>query len=298
MPTPPPMVTADQVTDYARYLANERHLLPRTIQGYEAEIASLVERQVPLERTALAAWISTGDRGEPLAPNTRNRRLVILRGFLKYLLSQGSIIEDPSVGIERGRVPRDNRSALGVAELRRVLAVLRQEPITWRRLRDEALFIVLFQTGLRVAELRSLDLAQVDTTSRVLRSAERKGGGRVDVPLNAEAFEALTSWLACRPPTQGEDAVFIGGIHLARLTVRSIQKGLAQLGKRAGLRVPLHPHVLRHAHATALLRERTPTEVIRQSLNHASLATTQRYLHSDQDLLREALDRLPRLDGQ
>ncbi len=62
------------------------------------------------------------------------------------------------------------------------------------------------------------------------------------------------------------------------------------------LRVPLHPHALRHAHATALLRQGSSTEIIRQSLSHSSIQTTQRYLHGDMDLLRTALEQLSPLD--
>ena len=76
-------------------------------------------------------------------------------------------------------------------------------------------------------------------------------------------------------------------------SVRSIQKRLHDLGVRAGLRVPLHPHLLRHAHATGLLRHGVDLAVVQDSMNHRSLTTTAVYLHGDRTLLRGAIGRLP-----
>lgn len=284
----------NHVSDYLRHLELERHRAPSTLRGYREELARLVNHRIPLKRQALARWVATGDAGQPLAPNTRNRRLVILRGFAAYLVHQKLLPEDPSAGIERARVPRDNKGALSTADLERLHETLMTKKPSWRRTRDEAIFLMLFQVGLRVSELHALNLDQVDLANGTLRSAVRKGGGSVDAQLNPTAVAMLSDWIAIRPSTS-DSAVFVGGPTRARLGVRSIQKRLAELGRASGLRVPLHPHALRHAHATALYREGADIVVIGQSLNHASIQTTRRYIHTDEATLRAALATLPPL---
>ena len=89
--------------------------------------------------------------------------------------------------------------------------------------------------------------------------------------------------------------MFVGGVHRRRLSVRSVQKRLQALGRAVGPKTPLHPHDLRHAHATSLYQAGIDIRVAGQSLNHASIRTTQRYVHTDVATLRAALDKLPRL---
>ena len=284
--------TIDHVQSYVRYLRDDLQRAPSTVDGYGEELLLLVGRHIPLEHDALAAHLARLPDGRPVAPTTRNRRLAILRGFIRHLRDQQVLDHDPLQGVKRVKVPRARRLTYGADVLRTVVATLRTEAVSDRRTRDEAVLLLLFHTGLRVTELEQLQVIQVDLREHVLRRVRRKGGSATDIPLNAEVFAALDAWLAVRPTTT--DWLF-GQANGRRLGVRAIQKRLARLGVQAGLGRPLHPHALRHAHAMELLRGGTPTEVIRESLNHQSLATTQAYIHADEQLLREALDQLPPL---
>ncbi|MFA6958386.1 MAG: tyrosine-type recombinase/integrase [Thermoanaerobaculia bacterium] len=287
------MPTVHQVEAFARHLSVERHRAVSTVRGYRAELLELVRRAVPLERNALGEWVQNGRNGL-LAVNTRNRRLVVLRLFVQFLVESGELAADPTGGLVRARLPRSTRVAFTVDELRRAVIAARSETVPWRATRDEAVIRLLFATGLRINELRGLDLDQVDLPARLLRSVLRKGAVVTDVPLNDDGATALGAWIAVRPTTSST-ALFTSGKDGDRLTIRTYQKRLAELGEAAGLSQRLHPHALRHAHATGLLRVGTSTALIQQSLSHASIATTQRYLHSDLDLLRAALVRLPGL---
>lgn len=286
--------TADHVTSFLHHLEHERHHAAASIVRHRQELLQLVRREVPLEPEALARFVTTREDGTPLAPTSRNRRRSLVRAFVAFLVRQGLLDGDPSAGIGRARVPIEFRAALGVPDLDVLLAAVRKGRRTWRRARNEAILLVLFQTGLRLHELVSLNLEQVDLVSAFLLDVRRKGGAAVDVPLNVQARTALASWLAVRPGT-AEVAVFVGGPRVRRLSTRGVQKVLADLGARAGQRRRVHPHALRHAHATALLRAGVSTELIRQSLSHSSIRTTQRYLHGDAELLRAALARMPEL---
>ncbi len=289
------MPTESHLGAYLRHLENHRRLASTSIDGYRQELTRLVKLRVPFETEPLAVHITRRIDGGLRGPAARNRLLVIIRGFSRFLVVKGVLPTDPTASIERARVPRTIKIALDVDSLDRVLGLIRSRPATWRRTRDEVIIQVFFYTGLRVSELRSLNLDQVDLERRTLRATHRKGGSLVDVPLNDKSAAALSRWLADRP-SSSDQAVFIGTRTLRRLSVRSIQKTLKKLGDEAG--VPLHPHALRHAHATALLRVGVSVEVIRQSLHHSSLQTTQRYLHSDDHLLRTALAKMPPLCGR
>ncbi|MCK6565113.1 MAG: tyrosine-type recombinase/integrase [Dehalococcoidia bacterium] len=285
------MVTTRHLDAYLRHLADDLRRATSTIAGYEAELRLLLARQVALEPETIAAFITRTEDGELLAPTTRNRRLAIVRGFTRYLVAQGALATDPTASIARAKVPADREAALTVDELSQVVAVVVRSSTGALRIRDLSLVLLLFYTGLRVSELLRLDVDQVDLDAGLLRRATRKGGGATDVVLHPCAAEALRAWLQVRPSSGG--GLFPRGN--STLTVRAVQKRLRALGLAAGLGTRLHPHALRHAHATALLRCGISTELIRQSLNHTSLQTTQRYLHGDLGMVRAAIGQLPDL---
>lgn len=285
------MLSSAQLDAYLRHLADDLRRAPSTVAGYRAELRLLIDRGIAPEPEALAAFVTRTPGGALLAPTTRNRRLAIVRGFALHLVRAGVLPADPTAAIRRPRVPARTAAALGVDDIGSALAAAGREPDAARRARDRAIVLVLFYTGLRVTELLRLDLAQLDLPGGLLRRATRKGGGTTDVVLHPCASEALAAWLEGRGQAPS-GAVFPRG-NTGRLSVRAVQKRLAAIGAAAGISGRLHPHALRHAHATALLRAGTPTELIRQSLNHRSLQTTQRYLHGDLGMVRDAVGSLP-----
>lgn len=290
----PTTASEADIERYLQHLEEDRGLLPRTLSGYRQELVQLVRRNVPLSAEPLTQFVRTSAEGMVLLPTTRNHRLVILRGFLRWLVEHGRLSGDPSAAIRHARIPKKQRTALSVDELRRVVAAIREHPASWRRTRDETLVLLMFYSGLRVAEVLGLNVDQVDVLGRAIRDVRRKGGEVVDVPVSLASAELLEAWLAVRPPA-ASGALFCAGDG-KRLSARAVQKRLGALGVRACLSGRTNPHAFRHSHATALLRVGIPTEVIRQSLNHDSIETTARYLHGDEELLRAALERLPRVD--
>jgi site-specific recombinase XerD len=155
------------------------------------------------------------------------------------------------------------------------------------RTRDDAVLEVLYGSGLRVAELCGLDLADVDL-ERSRATVWGKGAKQRVVPLSDPAVAALARWIPNRgellgvasPPT----AVFLNQ-RGRRLTPRDVRR---ILDRRASS--PTHPHALRHTFATHLLDGGADLRAVQELLGHADLATTQRYTHVSRERLRAVYD--------
>ena len=279
------------IESYLRHLAEALGRSPTTVAGAREELGLLVKRGITIASAALTAHLTWLPDGRLLAPTTRNRRLAILRGFVRFLQAEGLIPEDPLVGVRRAKLPRRVREAIGARELHQVLVTLLAEPRRWHRTRDATLLLLHYYTGLRLTEVARLDIDQVDLAAGVLRRAVRKGGDITDTVLHPVLASQLAIWLRVRGES-GQRALFARRSS-GRLSPRSIQLRLHRMGERAGLAVRLHPHLLRHAHATGLLRSGVTTAVIQQSMNHRALATTELYLHGDLELVRAGVERLP-----
>lgn len=287
------MPTESQVLEYLRHLENECGLSKRTVEGRRYELLRLVESGVKLEAEALAEFVSRGRSGQALSPANRNHRLVVVRGFVRFLVDRGELMVDPTEKLKRARVPRSIKVALRHTDLRQALDALGKQPVGWRRARDEAMICLCYYTGLRVSEMQCLVLSQLDLDRGLIRGARRKGGGTTDVVLNSEAVGVMRRWQESRSTFAGE-ALFArtGG---EALSVRQIQKRFRRLGVEASLPLPLHPHGVRRTHGTELLSASGDIEATRLSLNHESIETTQLYISSDRAALRQALEQLPPL---
>ncbi|HUX83088.1 MAG TPA: tyrosine-type recombinase/integrase [Halothiobacillus sp.] len=148
--------------------------------------------------------------------------------------------------------------------------------------RDRCLFELIYSCGLRVAELVTLDLADVDLTEGIARVTGKREKTRL-VPVGSRAIERVRAWLPLRQTMlrdPAETALFVNR-HGGRLTTRSVQLRLDRLSAQLGLGQALHPHQLRHAFATHVLESSGDLRAVQEMLGHESLSTTQIYTHLD-----------------
>lgn len=215
------------------------------------------------------------------------RLLSGLRGFYRYLLREGLIAEDPTLQVELPQIGRPLPKSLSEADVEALLAAPDlDDPIG---LRDRAMLEVLYACGLRVTELVSLTLEQVNLRQGVLR-VFGKGSKERLVPLGEEAIlwieryqqEARGLLLGGRP----SDVLFpsLRGEQMTRQTFWHRIKHQAQV---AGISKPLSPHTLRHAFATHLLNHGADLRVVQMLLGHSDLSTTQIYTHIARARLQE-----------
>jgi integrase/recombinase XerC len=161
------------------------------------------------------------------------------------------------------------------------------------RLRDRALFEVLYGAGLRVSEAAALDLADLDRDryGALLVSVRRgKGGKSRTVPLGAKAQEAIDAWLPARAAiARDADALFVNKAG-QRLTARSMQRETSRWRIAAGVVEKATPHSLRHSFATHLLDGGVDLRSIQELMGHASLSSTQIYTKISLDHLTKVYD--------
>ncbi len=236
-----------------------------------------------IRRYKLALSRLTDANGAALKKSTINYHLIALRSFLRYLIRQENLDVLPPDRIELLKSDEVKINVLDDDQLARLLDQPQMQKI--QGLRDRAILELLFSAGLRVAELRSLNVAEINFKSGEISILGK--GKRVRVVFISKKAEwALKAYLARRadeyrplfirfkggPPSdhKGENL---------RLTARSIQKMVKLYARKAGLATEPTPHTLRHTFATDLLRAGADLRSVQEMLGHKNVATTQRYTH-------------------
>ena len=281
---------------YLDFLAAQRRLSPHTLSNYRRDLLRL--EQV-LAGRALAQVQAQDIRrcvaqlhAEGLSGRTLGRLLSAWRGFFAWLGEAALISCNPCLGIRPPKSPRRLPRALSVDESAALLTPAEDENEALGA-RDTAMFELFYSSGLRLSELAGLDLAVVES---VLVDGEVRVLGKRNklrlVPVGSPARAALAVWLNYRLQLAApeEEALFVNQ-QGRRLGVRSIQRRLAERGRRQGLAQHVHPHMLRHSFASHVLQSSGDLRAVQEMLGHASIASTQVYTHLDFQHLASVYDR-------
>jgi len=226
----------------------------------------------------------TGENGRGLSIATQAARLSVVRSFFRHLVKSDVLLYDPSSGLElpkrKGILPR---SILSKQEMARLLSA--PDATTSLGLRDRTMIEVLYSTGIRNAELRALQLYDLDLDRGLLRVNEGKNAKDRVVPLGEAACTWLREYLTeARPKllhARGAEGAAEPTVFLSKNGKRLVPLGLLYPLKKhaqaAGIERTVTPHTLRHTFATHLLAGRADIRHIQAMLGHASVATTQIY---------------------
>jgi integrase/recombinase XerC len=160
-------------------------------------------------------------------------------------------------------------------------------------LRDQAIAELFYSSGLRLAELVSLDIDDIDHSSRLL-SVTGKGNKTRTVPVGSVALKAIDQWLGVRPALSADkdsaNALFTSN-RGNRISVRNIQARLKLQGRKSGMHQDVHPHMLRHSFASHMLESSGDLRAVQELLGHANISTTQIYTHLDFQHLAKVYDK-------
>jgi integrase/recombinase XerD len=216
--------------------------------------------------------------------------LSTVRTFHRFVVREGLLEDDPTAGVVRPRLPRALPHPLTVEEVGGILEAPRTEEPAG--LRDRAILELLYGAGLRVSELTSLDVDDLDLEAGSVR-VFGKGGKERDVPVGRMARDAVAAYLTRgRPALAGprsRAALFLNA-RGGRLTRQSCSRLLEAHARASGIRRTVTPHDLRHSFATHLLEGGADVRVVQELLGHASVATTQIYTLVTSEHLRTAYD--------
>jgi len=281
---------------FLHYLQVEKGLSPNTIGGYGRDLKSFAEflqkrrlRPVAVGRDDVVDYLSSLYRRK-LDSHSVARHLVTLRGFYRFLLIEDLIKSDPTLTLESPKTRRRLPTFLRVAEVEKLLGM--PDLSTLAGLRDRAMIEVLYSSGLRVSELVGLRVSDLDMQVGSLRCIGKGDKERL-VPVGRRALAAIEQYLASARPLlmrarRMETPVPFLFLNLrgGKITRCGVWQLLSAYGRKAGLRIPLTPHKLRHSFATHLLEGGADLRSVQLMLGHADIATTQIYTHVVEERLK------------
>jgi len=284
------------ISSFLTHVKVEKGLSINTLSAYQRDLAKFEvfakKRKLSLEtvgRDDLVDFLA-GLYRQKLESRTVARQLVTLRNFFRFAQAQELISSDPSINLESPKIRRHLPGYLRLEEVEKLLD--QPDPKTAMGLRDRAMLEVLYSTGLRVSELICLKVSDLNSKVGCVRCIGKGDKERI-VPVGKKALGMVDKYLREGRPallrqakTSSSSALFMNrrGTGLSRVGVWKI---LSAYGRRAGLRVALTPHMLRHSFATHLLERGADLRSVQLMLGHADISTTQIYTHVVEERLKQ-----------
>ena len=268
--------------DFIQMLRSEKYYSPHTCSNYRRDLKQFLDY---LQQQQIESWdkvryeqvsgyaakrFRLGRKSRSIA-----RALSSIRSFYQYLVRNHLVEHNPAREVS---APKDR--LLTAADSNDELV-----------LRDLAIFELIYSSGLRLAELVSIDLDAIDLTQQQLL-VTGKGNKMRYLPVGSKAISAIKRWLKLRPGylrDPSETALFLSK-QGKRISARNVQARLQNLVKLQGLGQQLSPHTLRHSFATHMLESSSDLRAVQELLGHANIATTQIYTHLDFQHLAKVYD--------
>ena len=281
--------------DFIDFLQREKRYSPHTLSSYQRDLSSL---QVWLGKKKISSWpdvtrellgrFIAQRHAHGIQSRSLQRQLSAIRSFFRFLQRSNTVVQNPAEDIPTPKQAQRLPKSLDIEQLERLLDIPAEEPLA---MRDRAIMELFYSSGLRLAEINSLDQADLDLRNGLVDIKKGKGSRQRIVPVGRKAIKAIETWLKARDSLlkQEETALFISQ-RGKRLSPRAIQQRLAFWTRKQGLDQHVYPHRLRHAFASHLLESSGDIRAVQELLGHANLSTTQVYTHLDFQHLAEVYD--------
>ncbi len=282
----------DILRTFLDYLSVEKGLSSNTIQSYTLDL----EKLFLFLRKEKISWLKAREDDlikfvhhysrANLSPRSLARLISSTRSFFRFLVLDGIIPKSPATNLSTPKLWLDLPKFLTEQEVGRLLAQPKAKNI--RGQRDRAMLELLYATGLRVSELVSLDLRDLNLEQRYVL-CKGKGGKERIVPFGHSAAEALRDYLQrARPKLLKRDelSLFLSS-RGSPYTRQGFWKMLKGYGRQADLEEKISPHVLRHSFATHLLERGADLRSVQLMLGHSQITTTQIYTHVSRKHLKK-----------
>jgi site-specific recombinase XerD len=275
----------DRFSNYLRM----RNYSPRTIRKYEQTIQRFaryawfrqnsvsdgisfdeaafedapLDADVNVSAALVTDFFSALSEGRDYKPKTLHRMISTLSSFYRYLYTQGVVVANPMLGVERPRIKNQELKYLKHSQVIRLLNTIESE-------RDRLIVRLIYATGVRVSELCAINVEDIDFEEQTIR-VKGKGDKIRTVFVDEETLDEIERFVG----NTIEGPLFLGqqGNHISPRTVQHLFRQYAPPG--------ITPHKIRHSYASELYRRSKNLRVVQENLGHSSIKTTEIYLHTD-----------------
>ena len=277
--------------EFLIFLKSEQNVSPHTLRSYTKDLNDFLiftdKKPKDIDNLDIRSFLASLHHGK-LKKTSISRKLATIRSFFKFLHREGYVKKNPAKLVSSPKLPKELPRFLSIDEVFYLMESPQGD--SFKPSRDKAILELLYSSGLRVSELTSLDMSDLDIKESLIRA---KGKGRKEriLPIGQKAMEALQNYLPERMSLKRKTPALFLNARGGRLTQRSVRRILLYYSRLINLEGHLSPHTLRHTFATHLLHEGADLRSIQELLGHASLSTTQRYTHVDISHLTEVYDK-------
>ncbi len=286
------------VNSFINYLAVERGLAPNTLESYGRDLrqfqsylqSSDMDMVKDSDRTIIMGYLQSL-QGKGRAVSTISRNLAAIKSFYQYLLREHYVEKDPAATLEAPKLEKKLPKILTIKEVEELL----RQPNSFlpAGMRDKAMLELLYATGIRVSELISLNISDVNLDMGYIKCFGTGAKERI-VPLGSIAAKAVQEYIQKGRlklvRSYEEPALFVNH-HGKRLTRQGFWKIIKKYAQEAHILKDITPHTLRHSFATHLLENGADLRSVQEMLGHADISTTQIYTHVTKNHLKEVYDK-------
>lgn len=286
----------DSIKQYLDFLLHQKQYSKHTVDNYQRQLMQLVEY---CQNKSYTDWLQltaqdirlllAQQHRKGLSASSLSLKLSAIRRFGDFLVQQKILKNNPAIGIRSPKKGKRLPKNIDVDNLNNFLNQLPEsEPI---EIRDKAIMELLYASGIRLSELSTLNMEEINFSDQTIRVLG-KGKKIREVPFGSSAKTILLKWFKERTlfEKDGQEKALFISKNGTRLSNRAIQQRLSHWAKQLGLNDKLHPHKLRHSCATHVLESSSDLRAVQELLGHASISTTQIYTHLDFQHLAKTYD--------
>ncbi len=277
------------------YIKTLHHLSEHTRSAYQRDLNHLqnfcdkqdIDKWIALDGRQVRGFIAWRHR-QGAGGRSLQRNLSAIRSFYRYLIEEEKVKNNPAEGIIAPKTERKLPKVLDADQTVQLVEINEQDDLA---IRDRAILELIYSSGLRLAELISLNMGDIDFGDRII-TVTGKGKKMRSIPVGQHAIKAIDKWLKIRIKmvNENEVALFISN-RGKRISPRSVQERLKQWAIKQGLPSHVHPHMLRHSFASHMLESSGDLRAVQELLGHADISTTQVYTHLDFQHLAQVYDK-------
>lgn len=284
------------IVAFMDFIHYEKGLSVNTQTAYRSDLQKFVN-YLRSERCGVNRWedinkkdivnFLAGEMDEGVANSTVARRFSSIKGLYKFLVGEGFIELNPTTDLETPKIRRKLPQVLSIEEVDKLME--QPDVLLPLGLRDRAMLELMYGTGVRVSELLSLQLEDINMMAGFLRCLGKGRKERI-IPVNQTSISWVERYLARSRNfllRRNQERTLFLNAHGRKLSRQGYFKILAQYGEKSGITKVITPHTLRHSFATHLLENGADLRAVQEMLGHADISTTQIYTHLSKSRLRE-----------